>query len=481
MGRKISFILAYWWCMALLVLGLIPLFLGNKEGGVSEAENRTLQAAPTFSVGKWFDGSFMSELEAYLSDQMLGRDRILKTSRGILDVFNVTSEQDRLLRADLDAELDEMANAGADAEPLPDEPEEPNEPVPAAPEVWSITITTEATPEAAAPTVPPEATATETPAPAANEPTPVPTVDPSVKDLSITRKFALIRTDGSTTARFRFGQEAMEKTIASLNAYRDALPETGSVIFTYIPYSYDANEWLFDTNKYSGWMSDVEPTIQANVKDGVYVYSTVEELRDHMAAGEPVYYKVDHHWSGLGAYYMQRLMMRSWGVPSTDYQDYEYTVHEGFRGSLSSKVSSSLSDRLEVPAALAPTHAYVYRKLNVRVRECRYMEPERVSYSAFLGGTHDPFYVAETGFHTGHAALVICDSFGNAFVPYIAPYYDRVCLVDLRDTHTFVTGGGGAPLRDYFKEFGIDDVYFIVSRGTGILSSYMQYTVRKYL
>ena len=88
---------------------------------------------------------------------------------------------------------------------------------------------------------------------------------------------------------------------------------------------------------------------------------------------------------------------------------------------------------------------------------------------------------AVTGFHTGHSALVVCDSFGNAFVPYIAPYYDKVCLVDLRDSHDFVTGGGGAPLRDYIKEYDIDDVYFIVSRGTGINSDYMQYTVRKYL
>ena len=72
--------------MLLLVLGLIPLFLGNKEGGVSETENRTLQAAPQFSLSAWFDGSFMSELETYLSDQMIGRDGILSASRGILGV-----------------------------------------------------------------------------------------------------------------------------------------------------------------------------------------------------------------------------------------------------------------------------------------------------------------------------------------------------------------------------------------------------------
>lgn len=470
MGRKISFLLAYWWCMCLLVLGLIPLCLGNPEGGISESENRTLQDAPKFSLSAWFDGSFSAALESYLSDQMIGRDRILSASRNILGVFDVTSEKDRIVHADIDEELDRMANG--DAEPIDTDTGA----------VLNVTIVSEPTANPdAGPTAPPEVCATISPVPtAAPAATPAP-VDPSVADLSIVRKFGLIRADGSFTTRFNFAQDAMERTIASLNAYRAALPENGTVIFTYIPYSYDANEWLLDTDHFSGWSSNVEPTLQANVNAGVYVFSTVAELEPYMAAGEQVFYKVDHHWSGLGAYYMQRLMMTTWGIPSISYYDFDYTVHENFRGSLSSKVSSNIYDRLEVPDALAPTHAYVYRRLNQRVREVRYMEPERVTYSAFLGGTHSPFYVAETGFHTGHAALVVCDSFGNAFVPYIAPYYDRVCLVDLRDTHDFVTGGGGAPLRDYFKEYGIDDVYFIVSRGTGVNSSYMQSTVRKYL
>lgn len=470
MGRKISFLLSYWWCMLLLVLGLIPFVLGNREGGVSETENRNLQAAPTFTLETWFDGSFSSQLEAYLSDQMLGRDAILSVSRSVLDAFNITSESEQIVNATIDEQLDEIANAGVDAE-----------------EDWGLELPAQQQPTADDEASPAQDnasagnTASDAPAAEQDAADPADPVDPSVKDLSITRRFALIRADGTTTARFHFDESAMKRTINSLNTYRTAVPEDGSVVFTYVPYSYDANEWLLDTEDFSGWSSDVEPTLQANVDEGVYIFSTVEELAPHMAAGEPVFYNVDHHWSGLGAFYMQRAMMQRFGVPPTAYEDYEYTIHEGFRGSLAKDISRDISDRLEVPDPLAPTHSYVYRHLDELVRETEYMEPDRVSYSAFLGGTHSPFYVVETGFHTGHGALVICDSFGNAFVPYLVPYYDRVCLVDLRDTYSFVTGGGGAPLRDYIKEYGIDDVYFIVSRGTGINSSYMQQTVLKYL
>ena len=468
MKKKFPFIAAYWWCMLLFVLGVSVLFLGNHDGGVSETENRTLQAFPKFSFRSWFDGTFSGELEAYLSDQMPGRDPILKTSNRMLGLFDATSEKDRILDQGMIEALDEMANEHGE------ETEEQEESIvaqPSAPAVTPIPLPATPTPEAT-PFDDPFATAVPTP------------IDPAVKDTSTVRRFSLRRTDGGLSTQFQFGKDAIEKTANSLNAYRGAVPEDGTVVFTYIPYSQDANIWLLDTNRYSGWTSDVEPTLQAN-DEGVYVFSTVNELEPHMQAGELCYFKTDHHWAGLGAFYVQRMMMRTFGVPSIAYEDFEYTVHEKFAGSISSSVHSlagysNLYDRLEVPSPLAPARAYVYKNLDQLVKEVRYMEPERVVYAAFLGGTHSPFYVAETGFHTGHGALVICDSFGLAFVPFIAPYYDRVCLVDLRDTHSFVTQGG-VGLRKYIEHYGVDDVYFIVSRGCGINNSYMQKTVLKYL
>lgn len=478
MKKKIPYIIAYWWVMTLFALGLFILILGNRDGGFSQSENRDLQDAPAFSLKNWFDGTFSREAEAYLSDQFPERDPVVKTADRMLSAFDATSEKERILDQSMIMELEGMNDGGEPdgGEPVPpDEPEDVTVPV----------FETPASGASALPTLPVSETAT--PAPV-SETTPAPTpVDPSVKDTSTVRRFSLRRSDGSLYTRFQFGKDAIEDTVKSLNAYRAALPENGNVIFTYIPYSQDANEWLLYPDNFSGWYSNVEPTLQANVDEGVYVFSTVNELEQYMQNGDLCFFKTDHHWTGLGAYYMQRLMMRSFGVPSISYDDFTYTVHENFTGSITSTVHSlagyrNLSDRLEVPGTLAPARAFVYRNVSELVKEVRYMEPERVVYAAFLGGTHDPFYVAETGFHTGHTALVICDSFGLAFVPYIAPYYDRVCLVDLRDTHSFITQtGGNNKLKPYIEHYGIEDVYFIVSRGCGVNSSYMRSIVRKYL
>ena len=477
MKKRLPYILAYWWCMVLFALGLFVLIFANRDGGFSASENRDLQSAPTFSFKSWFDGAFSREAEAYLTDQFPERESVVQTANRMLAVFDATSEEERILDQAMIAELEGM-NEGDD----PIEPTEPDDP-----DVIAVSETP--APESQLPDLPTQPPAEETPAPAFNpDATPAPTaIDPAIKNTSTTRKFSLRRADGSLTTRFNFGADAIEDTIKSLNAYKAALPENGTVVFTYIPYSQDANEWLLYPEKFSGWYSDVEPTLQANVNDGIYVFSTVNELEQHMQDGELCFFKTDHHWTGLGAFYVQRMMMRSFGVPSISYDDFTYTVHEDFTGSISSSVHAlagyrDLKDRLEVPGTLAPTRAFVYRNVNQLVKEVRFMEPERKVYAAFLGGTHDPFYVAETGFHTGHTALVICDSFGLAFVPYIAPYYDRVCLVDFRDTHNFIKqSGGNNKLKPYFTEYGIDDVYFIVSRGCGVNSSYMRSIVRKYL
>ena len=65
MKRKFSFLITYWWCLLLGLLGLLVFITGNREGGVSELENRTLEPLPAFSAESWFDGSFAGSLEAY--------------------------------------------------------------------------------------------------------------------------------------------------------------------------------------------------------------------------------------------------------------------------------------------------------------------------------------------------------------------------------------------------------------------------------
>ena len=491
--EKLKFLLAYWWVMALAVTGISVLVLGNRDGGTSERENRTLQGAPALTVAGLLDGSYQDAVEDYLSDQVPVRNDVLDVSAAVMGVFDVRTGEELILGSTIDAELDDsmeddeatVETAGAEAEPVgtPEATMTPETQTMEDPAGEDTTAMADATAGA-------DATdgTMDTDDDAATEEMEggeVPDRDGTdIADTSVIRYFYFTRTDGKTSRIASFGQSAMEAVIKALNAYRAALPEDGTVTFTWIPSSVTANEWLFNTKIYNGWQTDVDETLQANVNEGVYIYSSVNELNAHMQAGEQVFYRTDHHWSGLGAYYMAVKMMESRTVPGVAYYDFTYTTYDNFRGSIAASTLSlyktKVYDTLEVPGALAPAEAAEYRNLSELVKKVRYMEPERNSYGAFLGGTHGPFFVVETGFHTGRTALIISDSFGNAFFPYLVPYYDRVCQLDLRESYSFVKSGGGS-VSEYLEYWGIDDVYFIVSQGKGINSHFMRVNALKYL
>lgn len=119
--------MTFWWCLLFGLLGLLPFITGNRAGGVSELENRTLAPLPVCSTNSWFDGSFAGSLEAYLSDQLPGRSGMLDCASGLIGVFSVLSEEERLLQTDIAERIDRMGEAGAASEPRVDGSETPDD------------------------------------------------------------------------------------------------------------------------------------------------------------------------------------------------------------------------------------------------------------------------------------------------------------------------------------------------------------------
>ena len=77
MKHRISYYLTFACVVLFGVLGLLLLLLGEKDPRESETENRMLTGFPQISGETLLNGSFMSDLESYLSDGMPARDRIV--------------------------------------------------------------------------------------------------------------------------------------------------------------------------------------------------------------------------------------------------------------------------------------------------------------------------------------------------------------------------------------------------------------------
>ena len=205
----------------------------------------------------------------------------------------------------------------------------------------------------------------------------------------------------------------------------------------------------YDENEYLQSIRDVLP-------DGVW-FDAGEVLSRH--AQEDIYYRTDHHWKTLGAYYVFRDWALSRGLPVsdsdmtaipasgviTDASSNEPTgriddmtiriLSEDFEGTVASRIGmTGITDSIEyLDWDFPPEYVLTYnRSDDVRSSYLQTYKLEgKDKYAVFFGGNY-PLIQAETNAGTGKRILVIKDSYANCFVPFLLRYYDQVDLVDLR-------------------------------------------------
>ena len=152
-------------------------------------------------------------------------------------------------------------------------------------------------------------------------------------------------------------------------------------------------------------------------------------------AGEDIYYRTDHHWTTLGAYYGYAATVSSMGIaPQRLSAFHPETVSEQFNGTVysSSGVRWVEPDSIQryVDAAGVTLTRYdtpegvvspVYDESKLEVKD---------KYSYFLGGNTSRL-VVNTG-HSGGKLLVIRDSYMDSELPFFFAHYSEIHVLDLR-------------------------------------------------
>lgn len=185
------------------------------------------------------------------------------------------------------------------------------------------------------------------------------------------------------------------------------------------------------------------------------------DVRAQLAAHaqQELYYRTDHHWTSLGAYYGYAALMQAIGMEPVPLDHYEKTtVSDGFYGTTfsSSGVRWVAPDRIDtyVPdqgitvtsyfdAQPAPGSLYVDRFLE-----------EKDKYSYFLGG-NQPLCVIETPHTDAPKVLVIRDSYADSMAPFLTAHFSQIHLYDLRYNWNSV--------KEYVADNGIDHVVVMYS------------------
>lgn len=173
--------------------------------------------------------------------------------------------------------------------------------------------------------------------------------------------------------------------------------------------------------------------------------------------GEPIYYRTDHHWTTLGAYYGYTALMETLGRDPRPRAELPLmTASEAFQGTLYSQsgVHWLEPDTIEL---------WVWDTFEVTSWRTGEPEPEALydwsrletkdQYAFFLGG-NQPLCVVRNPEGTGKL-LLIRDSYSDALAPFLARQFEEVHLMDLRYYRRSAA--------EYARENGVDQIVVVYS------------------
>ena len=176
-------------------------------------------------------------------------------------------------------------------------------------------------------------------------------------------------------------------------------------------------------------------------------------------ADEPIFYRTDHHWTTLGAFYGANALLDALGKETLKGNDFTpKTASDSFNGTLYSQsgIHWLEPDTMEFWVAeegLTVTSGRTGKEEAASLYDRMYLE-KKDKYSSFLGG-NQPLCVIETEHTDAPKVLVVRDSYSDCLAPYLTANFSEIHLWDLRYNNM--------SLKNYVAENGIDQVVVLYS------------------
>ncbi|MCI8910827.1 MAG: hypothetical protein HFG09_09160 [Oscillibacter sp.] len=175
---------------------------------------------------------------------------------------------------------------------------------------------------------------------------------------------------------------------------------------------------------------------------------------------EPIFYRTDHHWTTLGAFYGANALLETLGKEPLAREDFvPETASTDFYGTLysTSGIHWLPADTLEFWVPEEGLSVTSWRRGTAEpspLYERSWLE-KKDKYSAFLGGNQPLCVIRNENLPEGEKLLLIRDSYADALAPFLARRYAEVHLLDLRYYRS-------APAQ-YAAEKGIGEICVLYS------------------
>ena len=275
------------------------------------------------------------------------------------------------------------------------------------------------------PTVPPQSSAVTSSVPAA----------PTTQTLG-----ALLINGDTAYEYYNFSRETADKYVAAVNRAAALLNGKAQVFDMIIPTSMGITAPVSLVSSVN--TSDQKKAIDymhSQLKKPVKFVPLYNMLKSH--SKEYIYFRTDHHWTALGAYYSYCELMKSMGVTPNPLESYVKHEFTGFLGSFytSSGKLPQLSAKPDTVYAYQPAET---NSIKIRSNKGVWYNSNIISdmstasasnkYITFIKGDNAHSVINNPNVKNGKVCLVIKESFGNAFVPFLVPHYQYVYILDYR-------------------------------------------------
>lgn len=238
-----------------------------------------------------------------------------------------------------------------------------------------------------------------------------------------------------------YGTEETAKSYASVVSQVKALAGNGVKVYNLVA---PTHSYYGLPEKYLSSGNDEKnniKTIYNRLGNDVVTIDIFDALQKHK--NEYLYFKTDHNWTALGAYYAYCEFCKAAGVKAIDIKSLSSGEIKGFTGSL---IAATKTESNPKGNKILAANADIVKYYNIPGdRTCTLLEngkssPEEVSmiatfaegsnaYSAFIWG-NNPYMHIKTQNKSGRKLCIIKDSYGCAFAPFTAANFDEIYIVD---------------------------------------------------
>lgn len=204
---------------------------------------------------------------------------------------------------------------------------------------------------------------------------------------------------------------------------------------------------------------DMQAYLHDGMSDNVLKVDVISNLLEHN--DEYLFFRTDHHWTALGAYYAYEALCDALGFTATPLEDFETWDQGELTGSLYGRVrfpTKLRKDNLVAYIPPADITMTVYSRNDSRGQEKPVIADftkmnAGARYSAFLSGESVLTVLENNDMEEGPSCIVVKDSFGNCYVPYLTAHYKTIYAVDYRIYRA-------KSLKTMVDRYEIDDVIF---------------------